>query len=400
MSEDRTFGRHYRGALCAASEVITTASCPLARGAIISGDTAFLYSDDFLKYQFGPNHPFQPIREKLTLDTLASMGVFNEPVAEVLGTKPVELNVLEKVHPASYVGFVRDMSKRGQGTLDSGDTPATRGLYEGALSVVGATVDGARGIMEGRFTHAFNPGGGLHHAHSQRASGFCVFNDIAVAVKVLQSEFGLERIAVVDIDGHHGDGTQDIFYEEPVLTMSLHRYGDGFFPGTGDVDEVGTGEGKWFNINVPLPAGTDDNLYLRAYRSIVIPALQAYQPQFIIHQFGTDGHYKDPLVGLGLTTRGYEEISRLTHDIAHDLCDGSYLVLGGGGYDIDATRRSWSTMFNALSGAYPRGSMRMDGLHDREELFADNIVLGKVLDTLELLEESSLPKLERIVRFA
>lgn len=335
----------------------------------------------------------------MTLDTLRSLGVFDGDGNRVLAPPAVDRDTLQTVHLSQYVDLVRSTAERG-GLLDSGDTPALPGLYEGAVRAVGATVEGARGIMRGEYEHAFNPAGGLHHAHPGRASGFCVFHDMAVAVRVLQREHGVGRIAIVDIDGHHGDGTQDIFYAEDVLTISLHRHGRGFFPGTGDTDEIGELEGRGYNINVPLPPGVDDNLFLRAYRSVVLPALRSFQPEFVIHQFGTDGHYKDPLVGLGLSTRGYAAIARLTHDLAHELCDGRYLVVGGGGYDLDATRRAWSIMYCILSEAPPVDGEAVERLHDREAPLSDHATAGRVLDVIEEVEDRSLPLLERTVRFA
>jgi acetoin utilization protein AcuC len=365
----------------------------------LSGTAAFIYSDDFLRYQFGPGHPFQPVREKLVLDTLSSLGTFDGCGTKVVAPGPVDMPHLHAVHPPEHVEFVRRTCQE-SGLLDAGDTPGNPELFEGALSAVGGTLRGVQGIMGGEFDHAFNPAGGLHHAHATRASGFCVFNDIAVAVRALQRDHGLERIAVVDIDGHHGDGTQDIFYQEGVLTMSLHRYGNMFFPGTGGTEERGEGEGKGLNINIPLPRGTDDNLFLKAYRAVVLPALHAYQPQFIIHQFGADGHYLDPLVGLGLTTRGYQTIARITHEAAHQLCDGRYMVVGGGGYDIDATRRAWTIVFATLSGAYADDSARMAQLHDKEALVSDHAIASQVMRTIEEQEERSLPLLEKLIRYA
>jgi len=363
----------------------------------LGGGTAFLYHDDFLKYQFGPSHPFQPIRERMTLDTVNELGVLDGERNRVVVPRAVDRDALQLVHLSWYVDQVREMSAQG-GLLDSGDTPASPGLYEGALRAVGATVDAARGIVEGEYQHAFNPAGGLHHAHPGRAAGFCVFHDMAVAVRVLQREHGLSRIAIVDVDGHHGDGTQDIFYDEDVLTISLHRYGRGFFPGTGEADEIGELEGRGYNINIPLPGGVDDNLYLRAYRSIVVPALRAYQPELIIHQFGVDGHYQDPLVGLGLSTRGYAAIAGLTHDLAHELCDGRYLVVGGGGYDLDATRRAWSIVYCALVETVDGEAV--ERLHDRNAPLADHETAGAVMDVIEEVEDRSLPMLERLIRYA
>ena len=365
----------------------------------MSGTTAFLYHDDYLLYQFGPSHPFQPVREKLTLDTLASLGVFELCGSKVIVPDPVDMTHLNTVHPPEFVSFV-ERECLSNGELDQGDTPANPGLFEGALSAVGGTLRGVRGIMTGEFDHAFNPAGGLHHAHASRAAGFCVFNDIAVAVRALQREHGVERVAVVDIDGHHGDGTQDIFYREKVLTISLHRYGRGFFPGTGSTEERGEGEGRGYSINVPLPLGTDDRLYLEAFREVVLPALRAYRPQFVIHQFGVDGHHNDPLVGLGLTTRGYEELSRLTHEAAHELSAGRYMVVGGGGYDIDATRRAWSIMYAGLADPGGKVAGRAAGLHDVEGVASSEDITAEVRRVIVKQKETSLPLLEKAVEYA
>lgn len=365
----------------------------------MSGAAAFLWNDDFMQYQFGPRHPFQPVRERLTMDTLSSLGVLDGEHGKVAVSPLVSMERLNRVHPPSFVSWV-ERACLASALLDRGDTPGNPGLFTGALAAAGGSVRGAEGIMSGEFEHAFNPAGGLHHAHPELASGFCVFNDIAVAVRYLQREHGLQRIAVVDIDGHHGDGTQAIFYSENVLTISLHRYGMGFFPGSGGMEERGIDEGKGLNINLPLPPGTDDDLYMQAYTTIVLPALRAYQPQFIVHQFGADGHLGDPLVGLGLTTMGYAEISQRTHDLAHELCDGRYLVLGGGGYDIDATRRSWSIMFAGLAGRRRAQDEDVAALHDREAVGSSEEVMAEVDRVIARQEEIALPMVEKMIRYA
>ncbi|NLT37451.1 MAG: acetoin utilization protein AcuC [Methanomassiliicoccus sp.] len=330
----------------------------------MSGTTSFLYHPDFLLYQFGPGHPFQPVRAIHTLETLMDAGIIDGVDAHIVEPEGVDMQDLNRVHPPAFVAQVENACAE-YDLLDHGDTPGSPELFQGALMAVGASVRGARGIMEGEFEHAFNPAGGLHHAKPTSASGFCVFNDLAVTVQYLRERHGVERVAVIDIDGHHGDGTQGIFYGEKVLTISLHRHGHGFYPGSGTVDERGEGQGQGFNINIPLPAGTDDAHYLDAYRTVVVPALRAYAPEFIIHQFGADGHRQDPLVGLGLTTRTYVKVAAITHSLAHELCDGRYLVTGGGGYDLDATRRTWSLMFAQVCGG--SGTMgKLAVLHDRE----------------------------------
>jgi acetoin utilization protein AcuC len=314
----------------------------------VTGIAAFVYSDEYLKYSFGSSHPFQPIREKKTFDLLRKMEIFNGKAKHYEPRIASEDDLL-LAHTREYVAFVKKMSEAGSGYLDFGDTPATKGLYEGGLAVVGGSLTCADLIMKKVVSHAFNPGGGLHHAKSDRASGFCVFNDIAITVRYLQKRYGMKRIAIIDIDGHHGDGTQELLNAERILVIDFHRAGFGFFPGTGFIDEVGVGEGQGYTINVPLPAGTGDETYMSAFKELVPPLIRSYKPDIILNQFGVDGHYGDPLVGLSLTTDTYKQIASTLHVLSHEVCSGRYLVLGGGGYNLDNVPRCWATMFLTIS---------------------------------------------------
>jgi acetoin utilization protein AcuC len=356
----------------------------------MSGTTAFFYSDAFLKYYFGVEHPFQPIRYQKIMETLHEIGAFG-PLLEPRESVPVKLEHLRKVHTHSYVDRVRQMSKLGTGYLDRGDTPVTESLYQGALAVTGATVGCAEAVAQGEVRHAMNPAGGMHHAHEDRGSGFCVFNDLAVATRLLQRKYGYDRIAIIDIDAHHGDGTQHIFYEEQVLTISLHRFGPGFFPGTGSKNEIGRKAGYGYCLNLPLPAGTQDEVYLHAYDKVVRAALDAYQPDFIIHQFGTDAHFGDCLVDLGLTTKAYETIAERTHDLAHKYSDGRYIVTGGGGYNIDATRRSWALAACAVSGAFPYDPEALHHLQDSRIHHKSSFNKEEVDESVEFLLNDVIP---------
>ncbi len=311
--------------------------------------SAFIYSDTYLKYNLGRTHPLKPDRCKQTLEILKGLNVFDDEYVLLVEPPPATEDELMLVHTEDYINFVKRMSERGYGVLDFGDTPVTKGIYDGAVARVGGSLEGARLILSGRVAHAFNFGGGWHHARSDRAAGFCVFNDVAIAARFFLKK-GM-KVAIVDVDGHHGDGTQEEFYEEKdVLTISFHRYGPGFYPGTGDVNETGEGEGEGYAVNVPLPAGTDDKSYIYAFREIVPPLISAFRPDVIIQQFGVDSHYEDPLVGLSLTTHAYEEIAHIMHNISHDTCDGRYLVLGGGGYSKNVAR-SWAIIFITVSEA-------------------------------------------------
>lgn len=344
----------------------------------MTGTSSFIYSDEYLKYQFGPTHPFQPRRCKITLDTLRDLKVFDGEAREVTPS-PASQEDLLLVHSKEYIDFVRRESERGYGLLDLGDTPATKGLYEGACSVVGGSIVGARRVIDGDDAHAFNVGGGLHHAKSEAASGFCVFNDIAIAARWLQKNRNIKRIAIVDIDGHHGDGTQEILYDEPVLKISSQKIG--IFPGTGYVDEVGEGLGRGYSVNIPLPANTGDMAFLYAYCEVVPPLLKWYKPEIIFCQCGIDGHAGDPLVGLALTSRTYETVVRSLHDLAHSLCDGKLLLFGGGGYDVGVTARCWALIFAVVSEAIP--SSEYQRLRDKESVNEDQRSAARVKDVVD-----------------
>ena len=355
----------------------------------MTGISAYIYHEDYLKYQFGPAHPFKPIREKLTLDALRRLGIFDGK-AKHYEPPPASDEELLLVHSSEYIQFVEKMCKRGYGYLDLGDTPATKSLYEGSRRVVGGTILGVKLAMDGEVSHAFNPGGGLHHAKEESASGFCVFNDVAIVVRFLQKKYGLKRIAVVDIDGHHGDGTQEILYGEPVLKISSHRAG--IFPGTGYVDELGEGAGRGYSVNIPLPRGTYDDAYLYAFKEVVKPLIEAYEPEFIVNQFGVDGHSQDPLVGLALTTKTYEEVAETMHALAHRFSQGRLLILGGGGYNIDDSVRCWSVMFTTVSEALPEASIGdYRRLFDGEQRNENGGIFDRVKGVVEEIKETIFP---------
>lgn len=356
----------------------------------MSGFTAFVYRDEYLNYQFGPGHPFKPIREKYTLDLLQELGIFDDK-AEFYTPRLATEKDLSLVHSKEYIDFVKKMSEKGKGYLDYGDTPATKGIYEGTCSVVGGSLCAADLIIEGKASHAFNPGGGLHHAKENSAAGFCVFNDVAIATRYLQRKYSLERIAIVDVDGHHGDGTQEIFYHEPVLTISFHRYGRvfPFYPGTGDVTEIGEDNGRGYSVNIPLQAGTGDKAYLYAFNEIVPPLIKKYEPEILLNQFGVDTHYQDPLVGLSLTTKAYKEISSSLHELAQEVSEGKYLMFGGGGYKPKNVARCWAIMFVTVAEAQPKEPKKYEELFDPELKEEDEF--EKVKETVDHVKELIFP---------
>ncbi len=355
--------------------------------------TAFLYDDDYLDYNFGSSHPLRPERCSDTFKLLQKLGVFDENVKHYAPSQASEED-LKLVHSEEYIQMVKTKCEEGTGYLDYGDTPAKRGVYEASRAIVGGSILAADLIMRGEVEHAFNVGGGLHHARRSNAAGFCVFNDVAVAARHLQRRYNLKRIAIVDIDGHHGDGTQSIFYKEQLLTISLHRYGEDFlgrfYPGTGSVNEIGEGEGKGYSVNVPLPAGTFDEAFLEAFHEIVPPLLEKYRPEILLNQFGVDTHYQDPLVGLSLTTKSYVEVSSALHQLAHRLSGGRYLIFGGGGYKPSNVSRCWALMFITVTGITQKVKL-YEELFDKDMKIHDPEIQKKVRESIRQVKKTVFP---------
>ena len=304
-------------------------------------------------------------RYALARQLLEELGFLAGPL-RLYRQEPASDEDLALVHDPAYVEFVKRKDAEGTGCLDYGDTPAYSGVLRRARLAVGGTILASRLVASGEVRHAFNPGGGLHHARPDRAGGFCVFNDVAVAVRRLQSDFGLRRIAVVDCDGHHGDGTQAIFYREPILTISMHRYDGRFYPRTGLAVERGEGPGLGYNLNLPLPRGVGDDAYLRLLEEAVLPRLYAYRPRLMFVQIGADGHHGDSLVRLGLSFNAYAALGRRLHQAAHDLCAGRLVLVAGGGYKPEVVARCW-TVFLAEVAGLPEAAAP----HLREWLAAD-----------------------------
>lgn len=329
----------------------------------MSGKTAFIYHPGYENRGLSP-FPAVWQRYKFTYDRCQELGLFEHGV-EVRQQDPATEADLRLVHTQEYIDYVKRADEAGSGYLDYGDTPAYPGVFRRASLSVGGTLLAAKLVATGAVTHTFNPGGGLHHARADRAGGFCVFNDIVIGVRYLQREFGFQRLAIVDIDGHHSDGTQVLLYADPILKISLHRYGPWFYPGTGAIDEIGEGEGTGYMVNIPLPPRVPDSAYLYAFREVVPPLLKSYRPDIILLQFGVDAHRVDPLVGLGLTSHGFAQVAAIVHDIAHWLCEGRLLVLGGGGYDPAVVARCWAIILATVSGAVPpERAARLAELHD------------------------------------
>src|SRR5229473_2589748 len=316
----------------------------------MGGRTTLLYSEKFLDYNLGPFHPLRPVRVKLTHDLIQSKGLLNENSSKITLPRVASEEEILLFHEKEYVRLVQKYSDKGLGLLDAGDTPAFKGCFEATSLVVGASLEACDKIMTGKFAHAFNPSGGLHHAHPERASGFCIFNDPAVSVNYLRKKYHVKRLVYLDIDAHHGDGVMYGFYDDPsLLDIDFHESGKYLFPGTGFPDEIGGNDAKGLKLNVPLLPGTGDEAYLRAFHKLTPDMVRKFRPEIILLQCGADGHGEDRLAHLRLTTNTYDEAVSEMHDLAHELCEGKLLLFGGGGYTLANVPRVWTVAFAALA---------------------------------------------------
>jgi acetoin utilization protein AcuC len=310
-----------------------------------------VYSPEFAKYRLSETHPLRPERLELTFELMAAYGLFDQPGIAWQEPGQSEPWLLLKAHSKEYVDVTRALSggKRVENPwrygLDTPDNPVFPGMYEASARCVGGTVLAADLVMDGESEVAFNIGGGLHHAHHNRAAGFCIFNDPAIAiVHLLERAGGDARVAYIDIDAHHGDGVQEAFYDSNrVFTISVHETGRYLFPGTGAVEETGVGDGVGYSVNLPLAPYTDDETYVRAFGAVVPPLMDAFQPDFLVTQLGADTHYRDPLTHMALTLSGYEEVIRTI-----EALPGKWLACGGGGYDLQVVPRAWTLAFAVM----------------------------------------------------
>ncbi|MFB3882043.1 MAG: acetoin utilization protein AcuC [Armatimonadota bacterium] len=314
---------------------------------------ALIYSPKFSDYDLGPSHPLKPIRVERTHELIKACGLLRGSKVSVVAPTPADDDTIALVHSRGYIDAVkaagagrvgRRFYDYGLGTIDN---PIIEGMYEAAALIAGGTVAAADLVVDGKADVAFNPGGGLHHAHQSRASGFCIFNDPAIAIAHVLRKCGEGvKVVYIDIDAHHGDGVQEAFCtRKDVLTISVHESGRYLFPTTGNADEIGTGDGRGYSVNLPLSPFTGDDVYLWAFKEIVPPLLEAYQPDFICTQLGVDTHYQDPLTHLCCTTRGYLAV---VNEIA--MRAPKWIATGGGGYDVTVVPRAWTLAFGRMTG--------------------------------------------------
>jgi acetoin utilization protein AcuC len=308
------------------------------------------------EYRFGDRHPMDPVRLGLTARLVRDLDLLGGDRGRVLQPYVAEDDQLRTVHSAAYVQAVRDASgPDGEPDLSFGlgteDDPIFPELHEASARLFGASIVAAEAVLENNGRPAVNFGGGMHHASRNKASGFCIYNDAAGAIARLLDE-GVNRVLYLDLDAHHGDGTQSIFWDDPrVMTISLHESGRTLFPGTGFAGETGGSEAPMTAVNVALPAGLADGGWLRAFHAVVPQMARAFEPEVIVSQHGCDGHARDEQTNLRLSVDGMRQAALAVGDLAQELTEGRWIATGGGGYDVVHTvPRVWSHLVAIASG--------------------------------------------------
>ena len=323
----------------------------------MSGRAGLILAPEARIYDMGPQHPLRPERVLFTWNLIRACGLLELPSVEVLPGRTATDEEVQLVHTPEFVDATKraghgedgPWSRYGYGP---GDNPIFPKMHEAGALVVGSSIAAAEAVLDGGVAHAFNASGGLHHAMPSRASGFCVYDDPAAAIAWMLGR-GVERVAYVDVDVHHGDGVQEIFYADPrVLTISIHESGEYLFPGTGFVNERGEGDAEGTKVNVPLHPGTGDEAWLEAFREVVPPVVRRWKPDVLVTQLGCDTHATDPLAHLRLTTAAYREAGKMLHDLAHEVTEGRWVATGGGGYQwARVVPRAWTLYFAEMAGA-------------------------------------------------
>lgn len=371
--------------------------------------TALIYSPLFGSYSYGDDHPFKLQRYHLAHDLMSSYGLLALPGMEIRSGRPVDDDLILGFHDRNYIDRLKEFSLSDEPRADfvfglgDADCPVFKGLYDFAVLGAGATCEAARLVVEEGFEIAFNLAGGWHHAHRSKASGFSYLNDAVLAINWLVERD--RRVVYLDLDAHHGDGVQEGFYDsDQVLTISLHERGLYFFPGSGSENEIGTGRGRGYTVNLPLVAHTDDALYMKAFDEVAYPLIAAFDPDVIVTQIGADTFRTDPLTSLEITTHSYSYILRKLKALKIP-----WVALGGGGYDLMNTARAWTIAWAIMNGVkldphlpapfvdrirsmgYPHRVL-LDAMHWADEQ-ERNLALEAVEQTIAAIKKSVFPKI-------
>ena len=315
--------------------------------ALVNRSLSVVWCPALLGYSFGAGHPMSPLRLDLTIQLARALGVLGRDGVRIVDAEPASREDLLTVHDEDYLDAVQAASREGRldpaRGLGTEDDPVFAGMHDAAARIVTGSLAGARAVWAGRVQHVVNIAGGMHHAMPGSAAGFCIYNDAAIAIRRLLAD-GAERVAYVDVDAHHGDGVEHVFWDDPrVLTISVHESGRTLFPGTGHATDVGGHGAEGTVVNVAIPAGTGDRGWLRAVDAVVEPVMRAFRPDVVVSQHGCDAHRHDPLAHLRVSVDAQRHVAERVHALAHEVASGRWLALGGGGYNLfDVVPRVWT----------------------------------------------------------
>jgi acetoin utilization deacetylase AcuC-like enzyme len=316
--------------------------------------TGFIYHQDYLKHNTGQAHPESSKRLAHLLENLKNTELWKE--LELLKPGNPSSKWIKLIHSPAYIKSIEEACQNGVETLDA-DTTISKDSYDVALLAIGGVLAGVDAVIKKEVRNAFcavRPPG--HHAEYERAMGFCIFNNTAVAARYVQKKHDLKKVLIVDWDAHHGNGSQNAFYEDPsVYYFSVHQFPH--YPGTGKEDETGEEEGTGFTLNMPMAAGSGDVEYLEAFQSILYPAAQKFSPDFILISAGFDGHKDDPLSNLNLTADGYEKLTQIILNLAEECCEGRLVSILEGGYDLRAFSESVEAHLSGLMGKHKENDL-------------------------------------------
>ena len=311
-----------------------------------SRDTCIYLGQALADYGFKDGHPLGPRRHDAFRDELLRLELDRELTVQAPVAASLEL--LRLFHTDDYIDKVRDYSLSGHGYLDCGDTPSFVGMFEAASHVAGSVIDAIDRIMKGEFRRAFSPIAGLHHARRDVAAGFCVFNDCGIAIEYLREQYGIRRVAYIDIDAHHGDGVFYSFEDDPELLFAdIHQDGRTLYPGTGFSGETGSGAAEGTKLNIPVPPFSDDTVFRKVW-PLVEDYLRENEPEFILLQCGADSIKGDPITNMEFSPAAHAQAAASLRRIADDCCHGRMLAMGGGGYNHDNIAKGWTAVVDAM----------------------------------------------------
>ena len=362
----------------------------------------FIYSDKLSQHILSASHPMQPKRLAMTYDLLKQYDAFNQNNAEVISPRNATRNELIKFHTEDYINAIKSVSNNSNSlssalyNIGTADNPCYPQMFEAALLSTGGSALAADLLISSKYDSVFNISGGLHHAMRSNASGFCIFNDPVIAIeKFTENKM---KVVYIDIDCHHGDGVQEAFYDrDDVLTISIHESGAFLFPGTGNTNEIGTGKGAGYSINVPLYPYTDDEIYTDTFKKIVPPLIEYFQPDVLVTQMGIDSHFEDPITHLSLTVQGFTEILKIFKSF-----NLKWLSLGGGGYNLQAVARAWASGWGVISNqtlpnAIPKN---YDQAHNISSLFDPSppIIKNEVKNVCKKFVDENISTLEKYLK--